>query len=235
MDTDEKAAAKMAAEIKQLSEEIYVPRHEYRQVDSRDFRHLDLHYYDSVRDALLAQGCHGLGDIENVTLKNSKNDPRTFIRTLASRDRDIAISLYQPKPKIWLRLLLWIFRIKLGRVFDCESAFSNGVFLVTSNAAMASPMKLPRNFDSKFFPFETPFETILQSHQQRIREFLTANPGVNPILYHTLDDVLKMQHRQEAAKAAFRKSFGFVDEDELKKLGMDPQMATAVKRAADNR
>lgn len=223
METNEKTAANMAASIKKFTEEIYVPRHEYQPVDPRNFRHLDLHYYDSVRDALLAQGCHGLGNVENVTLKNSSNDPRTFIRSLASPGRDIALSLYQPKPKFWIRLILWIFRIKIGRIFDCESEFSDGTFLVTSNAAAAAPMKLPPNFDSKFFPWETPFDTVLQAHRQRIQAFLTAHPGVNPIRFPTLDDVLQMQHRQQAAKAAFRKSIGFVNEEELKKLGMDPK------------
>src|SRR6266702_774448 len=127
------AIEKTARDIKKLNEKIYVPRHEYRPIDARTFRHLDLNFYDQVRDVVVAQGCTWLGDVENVTLKGTPNDFRTFVRLLVSEDRTICIGLFHPRPKFWVRALIWILRVKIGRTTDFETELSNGGYLVTSN------------------------------------------------------------------------------------------------------
>jgi hypothetical protein len=225
------AIEKTASDIKKLNERLYVPRHEYREVDARSFGHLDLHFYNQVRDAFVAQGCAWLGDVENVTLKNTLTDSQTFIRVLTSEDQTISIGLYHPKPKLWPRLLLWIFRVKIGRTVDCETELSNGGYIVTSNAAEAGRLNPPPGFDMKFFPANTGHETIFQAHRQRLKDFLTANPGIRSTTMRTAEDVLEMQHRMQAAKAAYRKSIGYVTEDELKRLGADSHTAAEIKKA----
>src|SRR5438132_11078028 len=151
---------KTASDIKKLTERVYVPRHEYRQVDPLRFSHLDVHFYDEVRDAFVAQGCKWLGDVENVTLKGTAGDLRSFIRLLRSEDQTVSIGLYHPKPKFWFRLILWILRVQVGKTIDCETELSNGGYIVTSNATEAGKLNPPPGFDMKFFPVNTSHEMI---------------------------------------------------------------------------
>jgi hypothetical protein len=227
MDPIEKAAR----DIKERTQAIYVPRHEYRRVDAKDFRHLDLKFYDRVRDALTAQGCLCFGDFENVTLKGGVNDFRTFIRMLVSEDRTVSIGLFHPKPKFWVRCLLWLLRIKLGRIMDCETELSNGGYIVTSNATEAAKLNPPPGFDQSFLPLNTPHNTIYETHRQRLRAFLSANPDVRATALNTPEEALDMQHRMQNVKAAYRASVGYATEDELKRMGADSEMAAQVKQA----
>jgi hypothetical protein len=212
---------KVASDIQKLNETIYVPRHEYQPIDARLFRHLDLNFYDQVRDAF----------VENITLKGTANDFQTFIRFLTSEDYTVGIGLYHPKPKFWLRLLLWILRVKVGRTVDCETELSTGGYIVTSNAAEAGKLNPPPGFDMKFFPVDTDHNMIFQSHRQRLQDYLARNPGVRATTMRTPEDALGMQHRMQAAKAAFRKGIGGVTEDELRRLGADSHTAAEIKQA----
>jgi len=225
------ATDRAASDIKALHERIYVPRHEYRDVDARSFRHLDLQFYDRVRDALVAQGCTWLGDVEDVTLKGTANDFRTFIRFLVSADGAICIGLYHPKPKWWLRLILWVLRVRIDRTIDCETELPNGSYITTSNAAEAGKLNAPPGFDMKFFPAGTDPQTVFQAHGRRLVEFLRAHPAIRPTVMRTSQAALDMQHRMQSAKAAFRKAVGYVTEDELKRLGADARAASEIKQA----
>jgi hypothetical protein len=224
---------KAARDIKKFNQRVYVPRHEYRQVDAGSFRHLDLNFYNRTRDAFVAQGCTWMGDVENVTLRGTAMDLRSFIRILVSQDRTTCIGLYHPKPKIWVRLLMWVLRVKLGRTIDCESELSNGGFIVTSNAAEAGRLNPPPGFDIQYFPVKTAPDAVFRTHCQRLRGFLRANPGIHATTMRSTEEALDMQHRMQAAKAAFRKGIGFVTKDELERLGAKAQTAAEIKEAMD--
>ena len=226
-------AEKTARDIKDFSKRIYTPRHEYGAVEAQAFRHLDLNFYDRVRESLVAKGCIWLGDVENVSLKNTANDFRTFIRLLVSDDHTICIGLFHPKPKFWMRLLIWILRIKIGRTVDCESELSNGEFIVTSNGETAAKLTPPPGFHMQFFPVSTDHETLFQTHRQRLNEYLAANPGVHAIAMRTSTEALDMQHRMQFAKAAYRQKIGYVSEAELQNMGADPENAAEIKQAMD--
>jgi len=220
-----------AKNLKNLNERIYVPRHEYRPVEASAFRHLDLRFYDKTRDAFVAQGCTWLGDVENVSLKGGAIDFRTFIRFLVSADRTICVGLYHPKPKLLLRVVLRVIGARSDRTTDCESEFSNGAYMVTSNAADAGKLNSPPGFDMKYFPVKTPPEAVWEAHGQRMNQYLASNPGVHATPMHTSDEALEMQHRMQTAKAAYRKGVGFVSEDELRRLGANPREAAELKQA----
>jgi len=225
------AIDKTAQDIKELHQSIYVPRHEYRQVDASTFRHLDLKFYDALRDTLIAQGCAWLGDVENLSLKQTAFDPRSFIRILVSKDQTTCIGLYHVRPRFWVRLLLWIFRVKLGKMIDCETELSNGAYVVTSNATEAGKLNLPPNLDRKFFPLNTPHMIVFEEHQRRLKDIFATDPHVLATTMRTVEEALEMQHRMQAVKAAYRKGIGYVTEDELRRLGASPQTASEIKQA----
>lgn len=223
---------KTARDLKKIGEEIYVPQHEFRIVEAKDFPHLDHHFYDSTRDMLIAQGFRHLGDIENLTLTKPLN-MRTFLRILISADGKTVVSLYQPKPAIWVRILLWIFRMKVGKTMDCETELAEGQYIATSNAVEAAKLTPFPMVESKFFSYATPYESILAAHLARLRELPTAYPGREVTVMRTLEEVFAMQDRMQAAKAAFRKSIGHATTTELEKHGANPRTAREIKDAMD--
>ena len=224
---------RIANDIKKRQELLYAPRHEFRVVEAKSFRHLDLGFYDKVRDALVAKGCACLGDVEIVELQNKGHCGRTFIRLLISRDGLTCIGLYHFKPKLWLRILVWFMGARVGRTIDCETELSNGGFLTTSNGAAAGKLNPPPGFDRKYFPVNTVHETVFQAHCERLADFVAANHGISITPMRTLEDALAMQHRMHAAKAAFRKQIGYVTQDELERLGADSKSAAEIKEAMD--
>ncbi|HWL54878.1 MAG TPA: hypothetical protein VNQ90_20715 [Chthoniobacteraceae bacterium] len=224
---------KAAHDLEQSNQIIYAPRHEYREVDAQSFPHLDLGFYDRTRDALVAQGCTWIGDFEDLTLKAGAIDLRTFIRILVSKDQTISIALYHPKPKFWVRLLLWVMRCKIGRTMDCGTELPEGRYIVTDNASEAAKMTLPPGFDHQLVSVGSDYETVFQVHQQRLKDFLLANPGVQPTIMRTVKDFFAVEHRIEAIKAAYRKEIGGVTEAELKNCGVDTDTAAKVKQEMD--
>jgi hypothetical protein len=231
MDRIEKAAER----IKEYQKRIYTPHHEYCQINPNDFRHLDLMWYDQTRDLLVARGCRCLGDFENVSLKGTWNDFRTFLRTLVTSDGGTSIGLYHPKPKWWLRVLFRLMRIKLGKLIDCESELSDGTYIITTNAMEAANLQPPPGFDNEFFPHGTAPEIVYEAHVERLRDYLISHPEVEPTKARTQADVLDMQHRIQAAKAAYRQQVGYASVGELQNLGADPQTAAQIKEAMDRK
>jgi hypothetical protein len=70
----------------------YIPRHEHRLVDPSDFAYLDYGFYDQGRAFLGQYGFRFLADEEDVTLKGTFADARTFIRIMLGDDAS---------PRIW--------------------------------------------------------------------------------------------------------------------------------------
>jgi hypothetical protein len=214
-----------ANDIKNLVEQIYSPRHEYRQVDPTSFRHLDLAYYQSMLTDFVKQGCTYLGDFQNITLTGENIHLPTFIRVLVTPDHATCIGFYHIKPRLWVSLLFLFLRIKVGRTIEFETELANGGYIVTSNTAQAGKLNPPPGFDMKFFPAETDPELVFQAHRERLANFVTANPDIAFTKMETADQAFDMQHRMQAAKAAFRKSIGYLTPDELRRMGAGPSTA----------
>jgi len=180
-------------------------------------------------------GCRFLGDFENVSLKGTWNDFRTFIRALVTSDGAASIGLFHPKPKWWLRIVFWILRIKLGKIIDCESELSDGTYIVTTNAMEAAKLQPPPNFDNEFFPHDTAPEVVCEAHVNRLSDYLASHPGVEPTKVQTHAELLEMQNRIQAAKAAHRQRVGYTSVSELQELGADPETAAKIKDAMDRK
>jgi hypothetical protein len=217
-----------ANDIKNLLEQTYIPKHEYCPVEPRSFPHLDLTYYESLRAHLVNQGCIYLGDYQNITLLRITIHLPTFIRVLVTPDNATSIGVYHIKPKLWPRLLLLLLRIKVGRIIDFETELSNGGYIVTSNAAQASKLNPPPGFHMKYFPAETDPQLVFNAHRERLAGSLLANPQIAFTKMETAGQVFDMQRRMQAAKAAFRKSIGYVTADELQRMGADPATARSI-------
>jgi hypothetical protein len=210
----EKAAKNIISHI----EKVYVPKHDYSPVDPNNFKHLDLKFYEENMEKLKIMGFRYLIDEEDLTLKGVANDMRTFFRIALSADGTISSALYHPKPKFWLRFFLWIMRFKLGKVVDFGTEYSDGSFLVTSNAECAGSMQSPPLVMTEYLSWNSPLEKVYQTHMMRMEAYSIVAPDIEPIRCSGIDQLHASQHRLEAIKAAYRKEVGGVTKEELEKL-----------------
>jgi hypothetical protein len=220
-----------AREILKRIEATYVPTHRYQTVDEKDFRHLDLGFYGKTQAWLEQKGFRFLCDKEDLTISEAPGNVfhRTMIRVMVSSDDKIATALYHPKIKpLWLRILLFVLGKRLGRIVDFETEFADGSFVCTSNALVASALSLPKQIDVEYHPAKTAIGALLERHLVRITEH--AKNCKTPARSHrTNDDVVAMQNRMNALKAAYRGEIGGITKEELDRLSPNrPELTNEV-------
>ncbi|HXR03132.1 MAG TPA: DUF3592 domain-containing protein [Verrucomicrobiae bacterium] len=198
--TGQKEAVESLGEsVKTLS----LTQFEYVSVDARNFKHLDLAFYNNGQRRLEAAGYRFLDDQENVTLRR-RSGIRTFIRILLSGDRTTMADFYHFIPKFMLRIL----GAKPAKVLDLETWFSDGCFVCTSNAEMAGKLESPPTIDAQRLPAETTWDMLLETHQRRLGKYLMCHPGVSAVKLTGLADVRRAQDEQQRIKAEFRQRIG---------------------------
>lgn len=231
-------AEKIAQEILVLIEASYKPTHNYVEVESRLFRHLDLSFYEQTTQRLCAQSFRKLADVEDTTLSASPGNVLmpVMIRSLVSSDGSIMASIYHPRIKpLRLRFLLWIMRKRLDKVVDMETEFTDGSFLVTSNAASAAGMDMPTWINAEFLPVSTSVDAVYQEHLNRLRAHLQNHPHITTKKIDTYEQLVASQNRMNALKAAFRGEIGGVSRKELERLSGKRQDLAAEVHAALNK
>lgn len=200
---------------------VYQPTHQYVPADPKDFRHLDLKWYDRTASAFEARGFRRFGDIEDKTITNAPNTVLrpTFMRAMVSRDGTVTTAMYDPRLKgLVLRLLLWVFRKLPDKVADFETECSDGSFIATSNASAAAHITLPPTIHVAWLPMSTDPLAVYAAHTARVQAHLAAHPGVTPVVIDSPEAMMQSQHRQNALKAAFRGEIPGLTADELKSL-----------------
>ncbi len=211
---------KAAENIVRHTNAVYVPEHNYALVDAREFKHLDLAFYNRTQRFLESRGFSLLCDKEDLTISNAPSSVlhRLFLRVMTSADGNICAAIYHPRIKsFWLRWLLYFLGKRVDRVVEFETEFADGSFLSTSSAMSAGAMSRPRQIDAEHFPYNTSAETLLQRHLSKLEQRLKV-PGTTCRPVRTFDDNIAMQNRMNALKAAFRKKLGGVTKEELDKI-----------------
>lgn len=216
-------------------EASYQPTHDYVAVETRAFRHLDLRFYERTATMLGAKGFRVVADIEDRTISNTPRTvlDRIMIRMLLSKDGTVTASLYDPRIKsFWKRLTLRLLRALPGKVVDMETEFSDGSFVVTSNAASAAAIRLPSLIDAEYHPCATTVHEIHARHTARVAGRLQHSSGVFARQCTGFAEMVASQNRMNALKAAFRGEIGGITKDELEQLSRTgPGIAHAVHDA----
>ena len=202
-------------------------------VNSADFAHLDLNAYESFRLEMEVCEFKYLADLEIVGLFDSPNSllVRTMIRCMASNNQFVVCDYYQTKPRIfrYLKLLVMgMLNFHFGEALhfffngvqnrhyhEFETEFSDGTFLVTSNAESASLISSPSVIENNYFPYGTPPAKLLQFHSSRIEEIVREKPDLVPVGVQSLPQFLLMQQRLSTIKAAHRASIQWISKAEL--------------------
>ncbi len=189
----------VADNIEKSFSRLQQTKYEYAPANAADFTEVDQAFYDDARQRLEQQGYTLLADEENVSLRNT-NMARTFLRRMLSRDQTAIATLYHFKSKAQPN--------KQFKVLDLETSFSNGRFMLTTNAAKAGGFDSPPEIDAFFLPADAPLEAVMQSHQFRVTKFLTENPGTQAVRLNGMEDVHRAGNEMQRIKAEYRSQKG---------------------------
>jgi hypothetical protein len=203
--TLEELAVKIEGHFKTLTH----PRYEYAPADPKNFQHLDLAFYNDSQRRLEERGYSFVADQENITLRQSKGSAPALLRFLLSRDQTTMAILYHFK-----RIA---FPKKESKVLDLETWFSNGHFVVTSNAAMAGKFDSPPAINSFFLPAASLLDEVMQTHEGRVNNFLAQNPGVSAVRLNGLEDMRRAGDELQRIKSGYRSAAG-LSKAELERL-----------------
>lgn len=222
----------------QSMEKIYTSQHVFRQVDPQQFPGVNIKFYDQSQAQLEKLGFKKIADIEDVTI-NQTNPPktRTFIRTMIGTSGTVAAGIYHipsHASSLLTKILLFVMRVKRNHfIIDLETEFTNGVFLLTSNAKMAAAIQMDiPEWHQYFSPEDTSLETLYQSHQLRITQIMERT-GAQPLSMQTWEDMEAFQHRLQSLKNSYRQSVGFLTAEDIDHIsdGKFDQAATTMKQA----
>ncbi|MGJ8660825.1 MAG: hypothetical protein ACSHXL_02180 [Bacteroidota bacterium] len=175
----------------------------WEPVDPQNFKNLDLDFYDRIQKELESLGFRCIGNDENQTLKGGFEDMYTFVRTFISGDETVQSAVYHPKPALWVRCLLFLTGSKLGKVYDFETELSDGSFVVTNNAKMASSLPPVPNINSKQYQVGTSLKNVLKGHLQRVQKQLNEKADVKAVRVSTKKELWSSQARLEEVKRVF--------------------------------
>ncbi len=174
-----------------------------------------------VTSALGAQGFRVIGDYEPMHLAPQLGKP-TLVRIFAAGDGITCGASYRIEPKWpgWIAFLLLKLTGKWQRpaVVELETAFDDGGFLVTNNAGTTSPFAYRGKVDVVALVADTAPAVVHARHRERIERYRREHPHATAERVDTEERVMAMQTRINTAKGEFRRSIGYVEENELRQL-----------------
>jgi hypothetical protein len=200
-------------------EKFSATRQTFVPVEPTAFRHLDLAFYERTRAAFEAEGFTHYGDFVIPELKETGTDLRCFVRTLVTTDGVCAAACYHPKPVWWWRVLLWIFRNPMRKIFEIETEFSDDVFIISTNAPDSGLLVTPPLFLREgVSPSLTPMD-MCRSHRAKVAAYLRTHPGVSVRRVTDVASLVRMQNRHHAVLGAHIQMMRGCSVEDLQRLG----------------
>jgi tetratricopeptide (TPR) repeat protein len=178
-------------------------------------------FAESVTTALGAQGFRVVGDYEPAHLAEQLGQP-TLVRIYAAADGITCGASYRAEPKWpgWIAFLLLKLTGKWQRpaVVELETAFDDGGFLITNNAGTSNPFAYRGRVDLTALAADAAPAVVHARHRERIERYRREHPNATAERVDTEPRIMAMQARISAAKREFRRSIGYIEENELRQL-----------------
>lgn len=178
-------------------------------------------FAERVAVALGAQGFRVVGDYEPVHLA-AQLGRATLVRIYAASDGITCAASYRAEPKWpgWIAFLLLKLTGKWQRpaVVELETAFDDGGFLVTNNAGGSNPFACRGRVDLTTLASDATPAVVHARHRERIERYRREHPHATAERVDTEQRIMAMQVRITAAKGEFRRSIGYIEENELRQL-----------------
>lgn len=215
---DDMVAIDIAWKIYALGHE---PEPDYRPSQLQDYPKFMREFAERTAATLGAQGFRVVGDYEPLHLAPQLGRP-TLVRIYAAGDGITCGASYAVEPKWpgWIAfLLLKILRQwKRPRVFELETEFDDDGFLVTNNAGATNAFGYRGKVDVLALAADTAPAVVHSRHRERIERYRRDHPNATAERVDTPERILAMQARIGAAKSAWRRSIGYIEENELRQL-----------------
>jgi len=220
-----------AQTLLEQQKKLYGGSHEFRRVGPEAFEGLDTEFYESNRTRLEKLGFHYVADVEDVTVANTWPRHQSVLRVMLGDGGAVTGTIFHLRLFGVARGLQFIGVLprKLLTV-EFETELSDGSFVCTSNT-LKSDTTAPFPRISKLrLPAATPPEQLLDQHREHLRTALATAPGVRPLAFYSLEDVLESQNRQQMIKSAHKARIGYLDENELKSVLQKPELGRSEKQ-----
>lgn len=226
-------ARQLAAMLIKNVEESVLVVHEYQEVDAAAYRHLDQRWYLAVQRRLEALGFNHLADMEDRALRGVPADPRTFLRLLVRSDGLVTAASYHPKPRLVVRLLALLSRVRVRKAVELETEFDDGTFICSTDAVMADELDRPPEIQLEIARDRPSIEALYARHVERVERYRAESRRV-PLAVHSFFDALQAQNRQNALLSKHREQVGLVTLDEITRfLKGNRDKAARVKAEVD--
>jgi hypothetical protein len=192
---------------------MYDRIHDFRPATDEDFTKVDRDAYEQTTRDFADAGFRQLGDLVDQTIEQlGQTGPP--MRIMSSADGTTVAALYHfnhpnvpPSQDAPATLIC-----------DLTSEFSDGTFLVTSNTEELDQLTAPPRIQRRQLPLETATQMHRARHETEKQKLLAAKIGATCIAVSTLDDAIEMAKRQQAIKNEYRKSIGYLDPAEVRRI-----------------
>lgn len=160
-------------------------------IDPAFFEHLDLDAYYEISLHLAEAGLEFVADAEPVIHNRTQLGSRTFFRLMKSSDDFVQGGIYQ-NPNL---------EAGVSFIFDLETEFSDGRFIMTSNVPYLTGLLVSSGVDLVTFPANpTPFAEMVQFHREWIELVLKENPVLRAVPVQSLEEIDAFQKRLDLWK-----------------------------------
>lgn len=183
------------------------------KADARQFKQVDIGFYDACQRRSEERGFIWVEDIEEVTSKPNRNFARTFQRVLLSRDGTRIATIAHLKPAWMLRVL----GAKEARLFGVDTQFSNDTFVCTDNAEACGVLANAPAINVLHLPSASSTDLVMDAHEKRVMAHSAMYPGAEPVPMNGAEDIRRAMALQQRVKAEFRREHG-ISKTELARM-----------------
>ena len=190
------------------------PVHRFREADGSCFPHVSRRFYRTTAAALESLGFEFLGDIEDVTSRETgKPDPRTFLRIMVDTERTTIATFCHIAPPLLWRLAMVLVRIP-STIVEFESVAVDGTFQTTSNSPNTRTPR-PDTVRLDCAPRSLSHADLHARHRENLK-------GLNAPFrrIETIADVIAFQVEQHARVRAHLEAVGWVTREYLLTQGV---------------
>lgn len=210
--------------------------HHYVACDARNqYPGQDHRWYHTEQSNFEKAGCRVLGDMhETGSTETSSDSMRCFVRVLASPDGIAGVAAYRLHPPLWQKVLLFLVTWKrsVRKVRECETIFTDGTAVTTTNIRPSMLLDTPPLLSRRFLPEKIPAADLLEEHRRHVEEWRRGgSESREPIPLHSLEDYIRHSEVSAAQVRQYRRSYGGLTVPEISRFaGCDEAEAQVIQR-----
>ena len=215
---EELAAVSIAWQILQMAQEASP---EYVPTDPKAYpAHMRSHERKATKK-LARLGFTKLGDYDPVHLEATLAR-KQMLSLYVREDGETSAAAFSLKPK-WPGFMGWLVMFLKGQwrtadVVEFGTVFADGTMVSTNNAGELGAFDYGPSFKQEKMARGTSPARLYERHRARLKAQAGAAPGISIRKVRTFDELTAQQAEMTLAKNAYRRSIGYVSDEELRRL-----------------